>query len=143
VIVTMSTVTSGGNPDSRDWLGLRWSAWMPLMAAHPLALAQLPAAPGIYRIRRADPSSELLWAGWARAGVREAVERLARQVYMPVEPYDDPMGPALTLWTARVHATASFQVSGARLDPSLEAGTAILHELARFTGDKTLTASDE
>jgi hypothetical protein len=30
---------------------LRWSAWMPLNAAHLLALQQLPEAPEIFRIR--------------------------------------------------------------------------------------------
>jgi hypothetical protein len=72
------------------------------MAAHPLALAQLSSAPGVYRVRRAGMSHDLLWIGWARGGIREAVERLSRQVHMPIEPYDDPTGPALTLWKERV-----------------------------------------
>jgi hypothetical protein len=139
----MSNVSSSDNWDSRDWLGLRWSAWMPLMAAHPLALAQLPADPGLYRIRRADTSSDPVWTGWATAGVRESVERLARQVHMPLEPYDDPTGPALALWTARAHAAASFQVSGTPLDPGDERGIAVAQELEKLMWHKTVTGCDE
>ena len=32
--------------------------------------------------------------------VRETVERLSRQVHLPVRPYDDPASPALALWLA-------------------------------------------
>lgn len=101
-----------------DWLGLRWSTWMPLMAAHPLALAQLPSEPGIYRIRRADLPHRLLWLGWEERGVRETVERLCRQVHLPVEPYDDPRSPALALWRLRSRRGAAFEVSGAALSQS-------------------------
>ena len=139
----MSNLPSVEDSHRRDWLGLAWSAWMPLMAAHPLALAQLPAAPGIYRIRRADSHGELLWIGWARTGVRAAVERLARQVHMPLEPYDDRTGPALSLWKARVHASASFQVSGAPADPSGEVGMTLMHEIANWTRNKTVPSNDE
>jgi hypothetical protein len=139
----MSNVFSTDSWNSRDWLGLRWSAWMPLMAAHPLALAQLPADPGLYRIRRVDTSSDLVWTGWATAGIRESVERLARQVHMPLEPYDDPTGPALALWKARTHAAASFQVSGAQLDPGGERGIAVAQELEKLTWHKTVTGCDE
>jgi hypothetical protein len=138
----MNIVPSVGNPHDRDWMGLKWSAWMPLMAAHPLALAQLPAAPGVYRIRRADSTGEMLWTGWAHAGIRVTVERLARQVHMPLEPYDDPTGPALTLWKARVRETASFQVSGAPVDPSSDVGVTLVHEIAKWTRNKTVPSND-
>lgn len=98
-----------------DWLGLRWSAWMPLMAAHPLALAQLPSEPGLYRIRQSELSRRLLWIGWEPRGVREVVERLSRQVHMPVEPYDDPRSPAGMLWLLRRRYGGAFDVSGAAL----------------------------
>ena len=139
----MNNSSSIGSSLSRDWLGLRWSAWMPLMTAHPLALAQLPTDPGVYRIRRADPTGEVVWIGWARTGVRVAAERLARQVYMPLEPYDDPNGPALTLWKARVHASASFQISGAPLDPCNEVAATIAHEIANWARNKTVPSNDE
>lgn len=138
----MSDVSAGGDIQDRDWLGLRWSAWMPLMAAHPLALAQLPATPGLYRIRRADASRELVWAGWAPTGIRESVERLARQVHMPLEPYDDPNGPALALWRARVNMAASFHVSGAPVDASSEQGIAVAQELEKLRWQKTVTGRD-
>jgi hypothetical protein len=101
-------------PEHERWMGLHWSAWMPLMAAHPLALAQLPSFPGVYRVRRAGSRHELLWIGWADEGVRQTVERLARQVYLPVEPYDDPQHPARRLWLARRLGTG-FEVSGVAL----------------------------
>jgi hypothetical protein len=99
----------------RDWMGHRWSAWMPLMAAHPLALAQLPSDAGLYRIRRVDQPNRLEWIGWAESSVREVVERLSRQVHLPVEPYDDTSGPARQLWRLRRVEGASFEVSGAAL----------------------------
>ena len=85
---------------------------MPLMAAHPLALVQLPTQRGLYRVRRAG-SRELEWIGWAERGVREVVERLSRQVHLPVQPYDDPTVPAGLLWRMRHQEGASFEVSGA------------------------------
>lgn len=104
-----------------DWLGYRWSAWMPLMAAHPLALAQLPLGAGLYRVRRAGTSEGLEWIGWADRGVREVVERLSRQVHLPVEPYDDPDTRALDLWRLRRDNAASFEVSGVSV-PDADAG---------------------
>lgn len=101
-------------PSSPAWLGFRWTAWMPLMAAHPLALAQLPSLPGIYRIRRVDRPEELEWIEWEGRGIREVVERLARQVHLPVRPYDDPGSPAMRLWDLR-RAGMSFDVSGTPL----------------------------
>lgn len=89
---------------------------MPLNAAHPLALAQLPLAPGLYRIRRADRPTDLHWIGWADRGVREVVERLSRQVHLPVAPYDDPRSPALSLWRLRRDEGISFEVSGAAIE---------------------------
>ena len=103
-------------------MDLRWSAWMPLMAAHPLALAQLPSHPGIYRLRRVDQPGRLLWIGWAGCGVQEAMERLSRQVHLPVEPYDDPHSPATLLWSLRRTTRAAFEVSGAPLQVPDEEG---------------------
>ncbi|HZU11933.1 MAG TPA: nuclear transport factor 2 family protein [Chloroflexota bacterium] len=112
-----------GPSRERDWLGYRWSAWMPLMAAHPLALAQLPDAPGIYRVRRSGAGG-LLWVGPAEGGVRAAVERLSRQVHLPVPPYDDPAHPARRLWSLR-RMGAAFEVSGADVpDPIAAAARA-------------------
>lgn len=90
---------------------------MPLMAAHPLALAQLPLQRGLYRVRRAGVQ-ELTWIGWAERGVREAVERLSRQVHLPVPPYDDPSAPAELLWRLRHEERTSFEVSGTALSES-------------------------
>jgi hypothetical protein len=110
---------------SRGWMGLRWSAWMPLMAAHPLALAQLPSETGLYRVRRADRRDRLEWIGWAERGVREVAERLSRQVHLPVEPYDDPSSPALALWAQRRNSGVAFEVSGAPLIVQDEEGRAV------------------
>ena len=97
---------------------------MPLMAARPPALAQLPSLPGIYRIRRVDRPDELEWIGWEGRGIREVVERLARQVFLPVHPYDDPDSPAVRLWELR-RAGLSFGVSGTPLSASDAEGRAL------------------
>lgn len=99
-----------------DWLGYRWCAWMPLMAAHPLALGQMPLSPGLYRVRRVDRRDQLEWIGWAEQGLRETIERLSRQVHLPVEPYDDAASPARVLWQLRRGCGVSFEVSGAAVD---------------------------
>lgn len=114
---------------SRVWMGLRWSAWMPLMAAHPLALAQLPSEPGLYRVRRADSRDRLGWIGWAERGVREVVERLSRQIHLPVQPFDEPQSPALALWTLRRTSSVTFEVSGAALLVPDEEGRATQQRL--------------
>jgi hypothetical protein len=97
-----------------DWMDLKWSSWMPLMGAHPLALVQLPSLAGFYRIRRLDEPAALLHIGWTARGVREVVERLSRQVHMPVQPYDDPSVPASSLWQLRRQGIG-FDVSGAHV----------------------------
>lgn len=102
---------------------------MPLIAAHPLALAQLPSSPGFYRLRRTDRPHQLEWIGWAEQGVREAVERLSRQVHLQVEPYDDPVHPAVRLWSARQSARAGFDVSGAPLPSASHDGPALVRRL--------------
>lgn len=99
-----------------DWMGYPWTAWMPLMAAHPLGLAQLPSQSGLYRLRRTGGGGRLVWAGWAGRGVREVVERLSRQVHLPVEPYDDPLSPARELLLLRRREGASFEVAGTPLE---------------------------
>jgi hypothetical protein len=94
-----------------DWMGYRWSAWMPLLAAHPLAIAQLPSPPGMYRLRRRELPGRLEYLGWADHGVRETIERLSRQAHMPVEPFDDPRHPARMLWLLRRQGVV-IEVSG-------------------------------
>jgi hypothetical protein len=139
----MKILPSSTNPGSQDWLGLRWSTWMPLMAAHPLALVQLPSAPGVYRVRRAGMSQELHWIGWARGGIREAVERLSRQVHMPIQPYDDPTGPALTLWKRRMRDAAGFEVSGAAVDATADESELIARAIRKCLPFEPPPSSDE
>lgn len=117
------------SPASTEWMGFRWTAWMPLMAAHPLALAQLPSMPGVYRVRRARAPERLEWLGWEGRGIRQTVERLARQVHLPSRPYDDPAGPALHLWQVRQSEHGSFEVSGAALTVSDADGWALQRSL--------------
>lgn len=119
------------DPDGQQYAKLAWSAWMPLMAAHPLALAQLPAASGLYRVRCAAGSRELRWIGWAPGGVRSAIERLSRQVHLPIQPYDDPSGPALILWQERTGHAASFEVSGAAVDLTAAEGERVISALRK------------
>lgn len=137
----MSMQPGASDSDGPAWLGLRWSAWMPLMAAHPLALAQLPAEPGVYRIRRAGTVGELVWIGWAHGSIRESVERLSRQTHLPVTPYDDPSSPALALWTQRVTAAASFEVSGAAVDPATPQGERAARKIRAYGLDRPQSPS--
>lgn len=122
--------------DARDatgarWLGLSWSAWMPLMAAHPLALAQLPSDAGLLRLRDCRRPEVVSWTGWAPDGVRQTAERLSRQVHLPVAPFDDPAVPALALWRARRATGTSFEVSGA-VPPEHAEPAAVWEQRARF-----------
>jgi len=97
------------------------------MAAHPLALAQLPYQSGLYRLRSTSYPDRLVYAGYAEQGIRELVERLSRQVHLPVRPYDDPRGPALHLWVLRRQHGKHFEVSGAAMHATREE----LEELCR------------
>jgi hypothetical protein len=58
---------------------------MPLSGAHPLALQQLPEAPGFLRIRR-ENSTDVMVVEPAESGVRARVERLARLVRLTTPP---------------------------------------------------------
>lgn len=89
---------------------------MPLMAAHPLALAVLPSVSGVYRLRRVDQPGRVLGVYPAEGGVRQMVERLSRQAHLPLEPYDDPGAPARLLWRGRMDGIR-YDVSGASLPP--------------------------
>jgi hypothetical protein len=94
-------------------------------------------------VRQAGRPNELVWAGWARGGIRAAVERLSRQVHLPLQPYDDPAGPALTLWQARVRAAASFEVSGAPVDPATAEGKLVAYAIAQSVSNEPWRASYE
>ena len=121
-------MTCDADPCSRRWLGYTWSAWMPLMAAHPLALAQLPSAPGLFRIRRTGSAGEMVWIGWAQGGVREEMERLSRQVHLGAQPYGAADSPANGLWRLRREERAAFEVSGAAVE-SVQDGPETAREL--------------
>lgn len=89
---------------------LKWSAWMPLSGAHPLALQQLSEAPGVYRVRE-ERSHKIVCESRANEGLRQEVERLARQVQLPCPPSEsNPL--ALCLWNLRRTSGCGFQVSG-------------------------------
>jgi hypothetical protein len=53
-------------------------------------------------------------AAWAPAGVRVTVERLSRQVHLPVEPYDNSGGLVPQLRRLRADGIG-IEVSGAEL----------------------------
>lgn len=91
------------------------------MAAHPLALAQLPSVAGVYRLRRVDRPGQILGVYPAEAGVRQTVERLSRQTHLPLEPYDDPAAPARLLWRGRSDGLR-YDVSGVVLPPDEDLG---------------------
>lgn len=102
-------------PESRAWRGLSWSAWMPLSAAHPLALGQLPESPGFFRLRRVGRSCPF-HVDYAQEGVRQRIERLSRQSSLRQPPVakDDL---ANLLWNDPQRAGRRFQVSAARRVP--------------------------
>lgn len=92
--------------------GLNWSAWMPLSGAHPLALQQLPDAPGFLRIRR-ENSTDVMVVERAKGGVRARVERLARLVRLTSPPTSSDR-LANKLWREHRETGIGFQVSGAK-----------------------------
>jgi hypothetical protein len=85
---------------------------MPLAAAHPLALQQLPESPGLFRIRR-ERGADVFYFGAARAGLRRELERLARQIQLPRRPATTD-ALAVQLWESRQASGVGFQVSGVR-----------------------------
>jgi hypothetical protein len=101
----------GNNTTPAEDDDLAWSAWMPLSGAHPLALQQLPEAPGFLRIRR-ENSSEVMVVESAEGGVRARVERLARLVRLATPPTSSD-SLANQLWTEHRETGIGFQVSGA------------------------------
>lgn len=85
---------------------------MPLSAAHPLVLQQLPDGAGLFRIRR-EGSNEVMWTGPADDGLRMHIERLARRVRLREPPAsDDEL--ANRLWEEMQRTGRDFQVSAAR-----------------------------
>lgn len=61
--------------------------------------------------------------------MRQVMERLSRQVHLPVAPYDDPYTDALRLWRLRRESHVEFDVSAAALDVSAEIGERAAEEL--------------
>ncbi len=92
------------------WGGLQWTAWMPLIAAHPLALGQIPEARGFLRVKAVGRTG-LVYVGFVPDGLRFRVERLSRQVSLRLPPSADLA--AVELWEARRRGW-ELQVSAAR-----------------------------
>ena len=109
----MTKNSQTGNEQIGSDKAQKWSVWMPLSAAHPLALQQLPEAPGLFRIRD-ERTHHMIYEGTSHLGLRVEIERLSRQIQLPQPPTNaNPL--ALELWHARHSSGASFQICGARL----------------------------
>ncbi|TNE46101.1 MAG: hypothetical protein EP343_25375 [Deltaproteobacteria bacterium] len=81
---------------STQWLDLDWSEWIPLEARHSV-FRQLPACPGVYRIR-ANGFHQILYIGQTGRNLRERLNDLRRNLYGSVMPYNDPHTAAPNLW---------------------------------------------
>jgi hypothetical protein len=90
---------------------------MPLAAAHPLALQQLPDATGVFRLR-SEGGSETIYVGAAPHGLRLEIERLARRINLRICPSSSD-SLAVRLWQIHRESGRGFQVSGASV-PSAE-----------------------
>lgn len=104
---------------------------MPLAAAHPLALQQLPDSPGFFLIR-SENSQEIMHIGWAKEGLRAYAERLARSVRLAQPPasHDDL---ANRLWNEHRRIGSGYQISGARQDIAGKVTLAMLRQTGAMT----------
>ncbi len=89
---------------------LRWGPWVPLAEAG--RDSRLPAAPGLYRIRRVG-RNELDYIGQTGAGAMTLRKRLAmlRGTYTEAMPYRDPHTAAPALWALRHQTGEDFEAS--------------------------------
>lgn len=87
---------------------------MPLAAAHPLALQQLPEAPGVFRLIK-EGANDLLEVGLAEKGLRLEIERLARRIRLAQPPASSDT-LAARLWRLHRREGSSFLISGTRAE---------------------------
>ncbi|GHO56082.1 hypothetical protein KSB_45570 [Ktedonobacter robiniae] len=93
-----------------NWCGLSWSSWQPF--SDPLTFRQLPAMPGVYRIR-AIGIEELFYIGETGRDLRERLGGLRRNTMRTEMPFNDPHTAAPSLWAWRHAENLHFECSAA------------------------------
>jgi len=86
----------------------RWSDWMPLRGAG--RNQQVPALPGLYRVRRNGNGPEIDYIGQTGVSVRGRLGQL-NVLYRTEMPYNDPHTAAPALWALRHRDACDFEVS--------------------------------
>lgn len=98
---------------SEKWQNLSWSPWIPFDADIP-TFKQLPAEPGLYRIR---PQGEdfLMYIGQTGRTVRQRLNELRQNVKKEEMPFNDPHTAAPSLWTWNDALGFQYECSAAPL----------------------------
>jgi hypothetical protein len=91
------------------WCGLDWSPWAAFSAKE---LKQLPAGPGVYRVRVAG-TDWLAYVGETGRSVRGRLLDLRRNVAKPDMPFNDPHTAAPGLWAWARDRGFEYECSGA------------------------------
>lgn len=85
-----------------------WSDWVPLRGAS--RNHQVPALPGLYRVRREGNGPEIDYIGQTGASLRGRLGQL-NVLYQAEMPYNDPHTAAPALWALRNRDACDFEVS--------------------------------
>lgn len=105
---------------SREWCGLQWTEWIPF--SNNNLLSQLPAKPGLYKIRPVG-SDFLVYIGQTGRSLKERMKSHLRG-YLKSDtemPFNDPHTAAPSLWAWRDAEGWDFECSVAVLEfPALE-----------------------
>src|SRR5260370_10396664 len=86
----------------------RWSAWIQLRSAG--SNRQIPAEPGLYRVRRTGDERELVYVGQTGRSLRGRPGQV-NVAYRAEMPYSDPHTDAPALWALRHRDRWDFEVS--------------------------------
>jgi hypothetical protein len=116
---------SPGQPDPEDfdyfsynWCDLCWSPWIPFTAAKE-EFREIPAEPGIYRIRPAGKDF-LMYIGETKRTVHQRLQDLRMELRQNVRmPWADPHTEAAALWSWKDDGEFAYECSAAPLDASL------------------------
>lgn len=105
---------------SREWCGLQWTEWIPF--ADKKLLSQLPAKPGLYKVRPVG-ADFLVYIGQTGRSLKERMQSQLRE-YLKSDtemPFNDPHTAAPSLWAWRDAEGWDFECSVTVLEfPALE-----------------------
>jgi|SRR5215469_15751601 len=95
---------------SSKWCELTWTPWIPF--PEPALFKDLPAQPGVYRIR-AIQGNTLFYIGETGRSLRERLGDLRRNATQAMMPFNDPHTAAPSLWAWRHAEGIDFECSAA------------------------------